>query len=115
MLEEIYALALTFLGGAGEDAALRAACKAAEAELGAKLKPGVSPEDCSDSFVCAAAWLALAVYGAAETGGAEQFSVADVSIKKGGGAASKALRAQAESLMAPWCAAGAFQFLGVRA
>ena len=68
MLEEIYALALTFLGGAGEDTALRAACKAAEAELGAKLKPGISPEDCSDSFVCAAAWLALAGYGAAETG-----------------------------------------------
>ena len=113
MLEEIYALAASFAGVDGGDKALRALCKAAECELAARLRSGVSPEDCRDSFICAAAWMAVAGYGsAAESCG--EFSVADVTVRPGGNAAAQALRRQAETLMAPWCGGG-FSFRGVRA
>lgn len=115
MLEEIYQLAAAFLGESGEDAALRASCKAAEAMLAAQLRGGVSPEDCRESFVCAAAWNALAGYRAADAGeDFQSFSMADVSVSRGSGdAAATALRRQAEILMAPWCQGG-FAFRGVR-
>ena len=112
MQEEIYSLAQAILGQTGEDAALRAACKAAETELCMRLRQDVSPEDCKDSFICAAAWLALAGLDAAGSGGVQGFSMADLSVTMGGGTPSKALRAQAEMLMAPWCQ-GAFAFRGV--
>ena len=113
MLEEIYALAASFAGAGSGDEGLRALCKAAECELAARLRPGVTPEDCRDSFICAAAWMALAGYGTAGESCGE-FSVADVTVRPGGGAAAQTLRSQAETLMAPWCGGG-FSFRGVRA
>ena len=116
MQEGIYSLAQGFLGEIGENPALRAACRAAEERLAGRLRPGVSPDDCSGSFMCAAAWIALAYYRTAEDASApEEFSMADLRIRTGHGhGAEKTLLTQADTLMAPWCTDEGFAFLGVR-
>lgn len=53
----------------GQEEALEALCRAAQAELAGRLRPEVRPEDCEDAFILACAWLALAGLAAGETGG----------------------------------------------
>ena len=52
----------------GQEEALEALCRAAQAELAGRLRPEVRPEDCEDAFILACAWLALAGLAAGETG-----------------------------------------------
>ena len=53
----------------GQEEALEALCRAAQAELAGRLRPEVRSEDCEDAFILACAWLALAGLAAGETGG----------------------------------------------
>ena len=87
----------------GQEEALEALCRAAQAELAGRLRPEVRPEDCEDAFILACAWLALAGLAAGET-----------AIQEGDGAArAAALRLQAETVLGPWLADRGFAFQGV--
>lgn len=103
---------------AGEEELLEALCTAAEAELSGRLRKELTPEQCQDTFFCAAAMLAAAgMLACRESVGAEQFTAGDVSLKLGGSGACEAsalLRRQASALMAPYCGDDAFAFVGVK-
>ena len=70
----------------GQEEALEALCRAAQAELAGRLRPEVRSEDCEDAFILACAWLALAGLAAGETGGG-RFTAGEVTIQEGDGAA----------------------------
>ena len=88
----------------GQEEALEALCRAAQAELAGRLRPEVRSEDCEDAFILACAWLALAGLAAGETGGG-RFTA--------GAARAAALRLQAETVLGPWLADRGFAFQGV--
>ena len=95
---------------------LGALCTATTASLNARLREGLTAEDCKADFIAAASLLALAALaGVAEDVPVEQISVGDFSVKKGGqthDAASNCLRAQAELMIAPYLKDN-FSFMGV--
>ena len=70
----------------GQEEALEALCRAAQAELAGRLRPEVRSEDCEDAFILACAWLALAGLAAGETGGG-RCTAGEGAIQEGGGAA----------------------------
>ena len=118
MHEEIYTMACTAAAaGEEEKAMLDALCAAAEAELTALLRPGISVEDCPDAFRCAAALLAAGrLQSCRQAGGGEQFTVGEVSIRQNSTAAESSgtmIRA-ARDIMAPYCRDSGFAFLGVQ-
>ena len=96
----------------GQEEALEALCRAAQAELAGRLRPEVRSEDCEDAFILACAWLALAGLAAGETGGG-RFTAGEVTIQEGDGAARAAVRRQAETVRGPWLADRGFAFQGV--
>lgn len=115
--DEIYATAAVFLGGQDERerAALMGLCKAAEAGLCARLRPGLTPDDCREALVCAAAWIALGQYAAGmQSDGVASFAAGDLKVTKQAAAAIACLQTQAELLMAPYLR-DSFRFRGVRA
>ena len=95
---------------------LEALCTATTASLSARLREGLTPEDCKADFVAAASLLALAALASvAEDMPVEQITVGDFSVRKGGSshdAASNCLRSQAELMIAPYLKDN-FSFLGV--
>ena len=118
MTEKIFALAQSLAHtGVENEAALRALCQAAEAELTGRLRAGVTAEDCGDPFALAAAWLALSGLAAAgAAGGVKRFSAGDVTVEEHGSDAAErsvALRLQAERVMAPYLKDEGFAFRGV--
>lgn len=116
ILELSAAMARTFVTQEqADDAMLLACCKAAEAELLSFLKSGLTEEDCADSFTLACCYLALSYLCAGRSTAPEQFSVGDISIRRGGEDISAAcLRTQAKLIMAPFVTDSAFAFKGVR-
>ncbi len=121
MFHLIYSLACALVGdtlGEGEQTLLAELCRTAEASLTARLRPGVTAEDCAAAFISAAAWTALAGFTAGREGGVypTSFRAGDVSVTCGGtgAAASRSLLEQAERVMAPWVEDGDFAFQGVR-
>ena len=120
MYEEILRLAAAIAqSGEAERPLLEALCAAAEAETAARLRAGVSPEDCGSCFACAAAMLAAAgALSCQGSGGVEQFAAGDVQLRLKGGAGgdetAQALRRQAGELMRPYWTDGGFAFAGVR-
>ena len=102
------------LFGSGAEG-LRPYCAAAAETLSARLPEGVSPDDCGGVFPTAAAMLALAMRADAEaSAGGGSYTAGSVTVRAGSGDASVRLRAQAEALLAPWCADADFAFTGVR-
>lgn len=100
-----------------EEEALSRLCEAAEAELTAKLKKGVSAEDCHGAFIIAAAWMALAgLCISRQEDGITAWSAGEVSVKRGMDAGMQAAvyRGQAERLMAPYCVDDGLIFVGVK-
>ena len=83
---------------------LEALCMASAASLTARLREGLSPEDCKADFVAAASLLALAAMnGVDENAAAEQITAGDLTIKRGSrDAAANCLRAQAELMITPY-------------
>lgn len=94
-----------------EQAVLATLCAAAEAELQSALRDGITPEDCRDSFCCAAAWLATERFTAGmDADGVRSFTAGNVSVSRTGGAG---LQKQALQMLAPYLS-GSAAFLGVR-
>lgn len=106
LTERIYAQALALAGelDGQQTAMLRVLCQGAKASLTARLRNGLTPEDCMADFVTAAGLMALAALSeAAGTDDVERFTAGDVTIqKRGGSAAANCLRTQARVLMAPY-------------
>ena len=84
---------------------------------------GVTPEDCREVFICAAAWSAAAGYFTQQSAASwniESFTVGDVSVKTTGlentsqMSAPQKLEWQARMLMRPFCRPEGFAFVGVR-
>lgn len=118
MTERILELARGIVGAEGENALLEALCHTAEAAWTARLKDGITAEDCGEAFCCAAAFTAAADYAAGQcSGSVESFTAGEISIKKQSGTSSggsAALRQTAERLMAPYAVAEGFAFKGVQ-
>lgn len=120
MTEEILMLARAVSGaGDAESTLLEPLCQAARQHWESRLCPGLTPEDCREAFVCAAAFTAAADLAAGRGGGAvSAFTAGEVSIKGRGAAESaslaRGLRETAERLMAPYAGEENFCFRGVR-
>ena len=89
-------------------------CTASTAALTARLKDGLTPEDCKADFIAAASLFALSTLSVADENSAvEMFQAGDMSIRRrGGDAASNCLRNQAELMIAPYLK-DRFSFMGV--
>ena len=93
---------------------LNALCTATTASLSARLRDGLTPEDCKADFIAASSLLALAAMSSVEDGTkTEQITAGDFTIRKQyGDAASNCLRAQAELMILPYLK-DSFSFVGV--
>lgn len=115
MEERIVELARTVSGaGEAEQALLAALCEAAEAVWTARLRSGVTAEDCGAAFSCAAAFTAAADFAVGDSGGIAAFTAGEISVKADSGAKAALLRQTAERLMAPYAEPEDFSFRGVR-
>ena len=83
---------------------LNALCTAVTASLTARLKEGLTPDDCKADFVAAASLFALAALGGTESmDQVEEFKAGDLTVKRGSrDAASNCLRRQAELMILPY-------------
>ena len=84
---------------------LNVLCAASTASLTARLKEGLTPEDCKADFIAAASLFALAALNeAADSDQIEEFKAGDLTVKQGGrkDAASRCLHNQAELMIAPY-------------
>ncbi len=115
LTEQVYAQAVLMAGSEVEvqEALLQVFCQSATNSLTAQLREGLTPEDCKADFVAAASLYALAAL--AEVDELSDFShiqVGDVTMKRGGGAATACLRNQARLMMTPYLADD-FVFRGI--
>lgn len=116
--EEIVVMAQKLGRVADEDLEiLTALCQAAEAEAAARLRDGVTPEDCGQAYVLGCAWLALAAMAANGVGSAPlKFTAGEVSVQEENGDGAQrasALRLQAETVLGPYLQDRGFVFRGV--
>ena len=117
MSERILKLALELTGGGEGDRMLLAAlCAVAEDAWLARLREGVTAEDCGEALPCAAAFTGAADLAAA-AGGAASFSAGDISVSLGSGQdrvrRAESLRQAAEGLMEPFVRAAGLWAQGV--
>lgn len=99
---------------------LTALCQAAEAEAAARLRDGVTAEDCGQAYVLGCAWLALAALAAMAANGVGsaplKFTAGEVSVQEENGDGAQrasALRLQAETVLGPYLQDRGFVFRGV--
>jgi len=119
MHDKIYEMAAEAVSPtASEQSLLDTLCTAAEAELSAQLRDGVTAESCGNIFIFAAALIAAAeMMLLRSVNQVEQFTAGEVSIRSGQGKAAEfaaALRQQAKALMAPFSDDSGFVFMGVQ-
>lgn len=116
MSERILELALAAAGGEADRALLKSLCLAAEGAWLARLREGVTAEDCGEALPCAAAFTAAADLTAGGDGVAS-FSAGDISVRldSAGERAGRAesLRQAAERLMEPFVRAEGLWARGV--
>lgn len=94
---------------------LKTLCDATTASLTARLRDGLTPDDCKADFIAAASLFALGSLNAVkDSGRLEQFSAGDLTVRRSGGsdAASRCLHNQAELMIAPYLK-DRFSFMGV--
>ena len=94
---------------------LRLLCGASASSLAARLREGLTPEDCKADFIAAASLLALAQLNGVDDAQVEEFKAGDLTVKQGSknrDAASQCLQRQAELMIAPYLKDG-FSFRGV--
>lgn len=114
--DQVYAQALLLAGELNDrqKALLQTFSSAAISSLRARMKDGLTEEDCKADFIASASLHALAALS--ETGQdpeLEQVKLGDVTLKrKNGNAAANCLRNQAELMMYPYLK-DRFTFLGV--
>ena len=90
-------------------------CKAAASELRLRLRSGVSPEDCYEAFVCAAAYLALSRFYTAAEGDISAFEAGAIKISKVDAAqTAQRLARTAEQLLSAYVTSPDFVFRRVR-
>jgi hypothetical protein len=122
--EEILEFCVRFLGDGlqqGDTAVLETLCAAARKEWGGRLG-SLAPEDCSEAFVPACAFTALAAYVTARTAATPPFSftAGDISLREERGTRETRetaawLRKLSAELLRPYTGEGDFAFRGVRA
>ena len=117
LAQQVFAQAALLAGELekGQEEILQLLCAASASSLAARLRDGITPEECKADFVAAASLMALASLNAVgEDAQVEEFKAGDLTVKRGGkvDAASNCLQKQAELIIAPYlkdrCA-----FLGV--
>ena len=95
---------------------LNVLCAAAASSLAARLKDGLTPEDCKADFIAAASLYALSsLSGVDEDVEVEEFKAGDLTVRKGStarDAASRCLERQAEMIILPYLK-DRFTFMGV--
>lgn len=92
---------------------LQVVCQAQVSSLEARLRDDLTTEDCQADFVTAAGMYALAAMAdMGATGGIEQFTAGDVTVRRGADGTADYLRRQAEMLMRPYLKPP-FVFVGV--
>ena len=89
-------------------------CTASTANLTARLRPGLTPDDCKADFVAAASLFALAALnGISGDADIAEFKAGDLTVKRSGAdAASRCLQNQAQLMIAPYLQDN-FSFMGV--
>ena len=116
LTDAVYAQAVLLTGQLEERQSqlLLVLCRGACSSLAARLREGLTPEDCKADFIAAASLLALAALnGVGEDASVAQITAGDLTIKKGSrDAAANCLRSQAELMLAPYLQ-DRFSFLGV--
>lgn len=115
LTDQIFAQALLLCGSidARQEALLQLLCSAAASSLTARLREGITPEDCSADFVGAASLFALAAMSESDDmAQIESFTAGDVTVRRSGGTGAQCLRNQARLMIAPYVRDG-FSFLGV--
>ena len=116
LTDQIFAQALLLSGRmeTEQEERLKALCKVVSAALCARLKPGLTPEDCKADFIAAASLYALASLNAMKSGTEpDEIRVGEVMVKPGKeDAASRALYNQAQLLILPYLQ-DRFSFRGV--
>ncbi len=116
LADQIFAQALLLAGGLEpqQEQLLRLLVKGTASSLAAKLREGLTPEDCKADFIASASLYALAALSAVtDAQQAEQFTAGDITLKRrGADAASNCLRNQAELMIAPYLK-DRFSFMGV--
>ena len=116
--DQVLAQALLLAGDLTEQQqlVLGALCTATTAGLSARLREGLTTDDCKADFIAAASLLALAdMNSVKDDEPVEQITVGDFTVRKGAAshdAASNCLRAQAELMIAPYLK-DSFSFRGV--
>lgn len=112
--EQVYAQAAVLTAELDEtqQKLLDALCTAVTASLSARLREGLSVDDCKADFIASASLLAIAALGEAMDD-PEQVVVGDLTVrKKSGDAASRCLYNQAMLMISPYLK-DRFTFLGV--
>ena len=116
MGERILKLALAAAGEGADRTLLEPLCAAAERAWLARLREGVTAEDCGEALPCAAAFTAAADLAAGGDGVAS-FSAGDISVRLEGGGEragrAESLRQAAERLMEPFVRAEGLWAQGV--
>lgn len=116
--ELVYAHAVGLAGEltAQQQKILEALCSASTSSLTARLRDGLTIDDCKDEFVTAASLMALAALANMPSDApVEQITAGDFTIRKGAtnrAAAASCLMDQAERMMVPYLK-DSFTFMGV--
>lgn len=116
LTEQVYAQAvlLADIHGDQQEQLLQVLCQAAVSGLTARLRDGITVDDCRADFVASGALYALAALSEADpVTGLQRVQIGDVTLVPGGAsAASRCLRSQANLMMSPYCTDD-FSFRGV--
>lgn len=109
-LQEIHILATQLLGE--EDARLDSVCVAVCESLRARLRSGVTEDDCAEAFTMAAALYSLSMLKELDDLGLSAFDAGALKLnfRESGG---DALSRMAQRILSPWCGDD-FAFRGVR-
>ena len=116
--EQVFTNALLLAGDVTDQQSqmLEVLCGAVVSSLQARLRDGLTPEDCKADFIAAASLMALAALAGVSAGvPVEQITAGDFTIKKGAvshDAASNCLRNQAEMMISPYLK-DRFSFRGI--
>ena len=107
LTEQVFAQAALLAGDLDERQTnlLKLLCGASVSSLTARLREGLTPEDCKADFIAAASLLALAQMNGVDDAQVEEFKAGDLTVKQGSkrrDAASQCLQRQAELMIAPY-------------
>ncbi len=107
LVQQTYAQAmmLSNLSDPEQGQLLQLFCRSSVTTLTARLRHGLTPEDCRADFVAAAALYALAALSDVDPlGNLEHLQLGDLTLKRQGkNAAATCLRTQAELIISPYC------------